>query len=534
MRFRRTLISAAAAGLLATAAAAGTATATAAAASSAGSADGPRLVVDPPQEYYFLAEDGGDNSANRYMTRLTVENRGAAAVENVQAVYDLSSLKDKVTIDRLGWKCTRTDWVVTCPVSPVYDWANPEPFALRSVKGLPLGELGQVHERFTSPDAAPAEHTRRVFNGRPEPRYGTHAPYTIPDSERGSFPKLTPVVGNAGRVAVPDGILLTVQVTDGAFTGERYSNCSYRSYVGSVTVASCRIKGELAPGTAYTTDGAFQGATDPCCRVKGAYYYDFSPLGNPPIGWDEGTPGTGRVLGLKPVDANTARQTRGVMDFISAGDWQTDFAQTPLTLTGKVGQIVEERVPWPRNLGPDDPAELMDDGDWQRFLSRLRVTVTLPEGVSLYPLQPNEQREEDLCDYTQDRRTISCRLHDWSYLRVRFDKKVEGAQGSLTVVYPNDLTDPNPSNNTAPLSVDITGTTPPSTGTTPSPTPSTSATPTPTATATTPAPAPTTSETPPTGSMAATGTSATPLLTTAAVSAIALGATLLTARRRRT
>ncbi|MFE2262128.1 hypothetical protein [Streptomyces griseosporeus] len=526
MRFRRTLISAAAAGLLATAGAAATGTALA--------ADAPQLKLqwDNPREFYFLPPDGAENTSNEYGTELRVDSVGAE-VHDVDIVYDLSSLKDKVTVDRLARGCHRTDWVVTCTDQDFTGSGLLSPFLLRSVKGVPLGEIGSIRESATSSNAGSAEHTRRVFNGKPEPRYGTHASYTIPDSERGRFPDLSPVIGNVGQVPVPEGVLLHVGLSDQDFTGERYSNCYYRTYQGAGASAYCWFATELAPGTAYTTDGVFSGATDPCCRVKGRYYYGLFPLGNPPRDWDKGTRGSGRVLGLKPVAASAAQQPYGTLPFISAGDWQTDWKQQPITLKGKLGKVTSVRVPYPQSLGPDNPWELYDGADGIDLERQMRVEVTLPEGVSLYPTQPGEQTEEDLCDYAADGHTVTCRIHDWAYLRVRFDKKVEGAQGSAKLVYPDDkLKDPDPSNNTAPVTADITGTPAPSTSPTPSPSPTPSVTPTPAPTP--PTPTPTTGETPPTGSMAATGTPATPLLTTAAAASVALGTTLLAIRRRRT
>lgn len=527
MRFRRTLISAAAAGLLATAAAAGTGTAVA--------ADAPQLKlrVDNPREFYFLPPDGAENTSNQYLTELAVDAVGAE-VRDVDVVYDLSSLKDKVTIDRLDHDCHRTDWVVTCADRDFTGSGLVAPFSLRSVKGVPLGEIGRIEESVTSSNAGSAEHTRRVFNGKPEPRYGTHASYTIPDSERGRFPDLSPVIGNAGQVPVPEGVLLHVGLSDDDFTGERYSNCSYRTYVGAGASAYCWFDTDLAPGTAYTTDGVFSGATDPCCRVKGRYYYSVFPLGNAPRDWDKGTRGNGRVLGLKPIAASAAQQTYGSLPFISAGDWQTDWKQEPITLKGRIGQVTEVRVPFPQSLGPDNPWELYEGTDGNVLERQLRVQVTLPEGVSLYPTQPGEQTEEDLCNYAEDGHTITCRVHEWAYLRVRFDKKVEGAQGSATLVYPDTLKDPNLSNNTAPVYADITGSPSPSPTTTPSPSPTASPIPSTPPNSTAPTPPTPTTEPAPTGSMAATGTPTTPLLAAAATAALTLGTTaLLLARRRR-
>jgi hypothetical protein len=530
MRLMRTLISVA--GTLILAAGADTATA-------ADTTGRPVLRLDPPQQFHFVALTGDHGPADRYDTALTTRGTAATA-HDVKAVYDLSALAGKVTLDALDERCVRAGWTVTCAVGDVRDTTRLFPFTLLPVEGVPAGEAGRVEERYTGSDADPLHHTRRVHLGRPEPRYGTHAPYTVPDAERGSLPPLTPVFANTGQVEAPAGVLLVVHTDDGDFAGERYSNCLYSTVSWSRGWAYCRFEDPLAPGTAFETDGAFRAVTDPCCRVKGTWSYQVLPLGDVPFRWEDdgrGEYGDGRTLGLKPVGTGAAPNTRGLQEYVSAGRWHTDWQQPGITLTGRTGEITAVKVPSPRNLGPDDPAQLVPPSDPSSYERELRVRVTLPEGVSLYPLQPHEQAEPQYCDYEKDGRTVSCTIGDWSYLRVRLDRKVEGAEGTATVAFPGELTDPDLSNNTAPVTVDITGTTTPpagptpSAGTRPTPAPSSGA---PSGTPAAPAPPAPAAQPPATGSMADTGTSAPlPLLATAAATATAAGLALLLTHRRR-
>ncbi|MFI1168077.1 hypothetical protein ACH4UM_31900 [Streptomyces sp. NPDC020801] len=410
----------------------------------------PRLRQDNPQASYFLAPGGKAEDFNRYETILYAQNprgRNELAAKDVVAVYDLSSLKGKVTIRRVGAGCTRKDWTVTCTTRDFYQQTYLDPFALSSARGAKTGPAGEVQERITSSNAGTVRHTRRVCIGKPDLLMAKHEPSTIPRSRRGFLPPLTPAFGNRGQVSPPGGFVLAVSLSQGTLAGEKYSNCFYTP---DGKAAYCRFSGDLSPGTAFETDGPFRGATDPCCWVKGAYSYRVWPTGNPP-GYGAGPspqdrPGTGRRLGLKPIGIDTLPNGPGVLEFSSAGEPEADWTIDGITLRGRIGEQLTVAVPSARNLGPDKP-------DRHPTLAE----VTLPEGVTLVPPQPDEQAEEEYCRYANEGRTVRCTQNPpWSYLRVRIDKEVRDARGTITVIDPTDSADPNPSNNTAPIKVQIT------------------------------------------------------------------------------
>lgn len=411
----------------------------------------PKLRQDNPQASYFLAPDGKDEEFNRYDTILYAENpRGGKelSAKDVVAVYDLSSLKGKVTIRRVGHGCGRRDWTVRCTAGDFYQQTYVDPFVLDSVKGVPVGKAGRIEERITSSNAGTVQHTRQVYIGKPDLRMGEHTPYTVPDSRRGHLPPLTPAFGNRGQVAVPGGFVLTVSLSQGTFTGEKYGNCFYTR---DGRTAHCRFSGALPPGAAFETDGPFRGSTDPCCRVKGSYSYSLWPAGDRPEYASGPSPqdrrGDGRALGLKPIDIAPLSKGTGILEFASAGKPHTDWTIDGITLRGRIGELLTVEVPSARSLGPDQP-------DRRPTL----VKVTLPKGVTLVPQQPDEQAEEEYCTYASDGTTVQCTQNPpWSYLRVRIDERVPDAEGTVTVVNPDDgSVDPNPSNNTAPIRVQIT------------------------------------------------------------------------------
>ncbi|MFD0163663.1 hypothetical protein ACFVJH_05845 [Streptomyces decoyicus] len=63
----------------------------------------------------------------------------------------------------------------------------------------------------------------------------------------------------------------------------------------------------------------------------------------------------------------------------------------------------------------------------------------------------------DYCSRDERDGNIYCDNVNWNTLRVRIDRRVEGAEGKLSVPEPAEG-DTHPGNNTAPLTLEITGT----------------------------------------------------------------------------
>ncbi|MGW7285019.1 hypothetical protein ACWGH4_05905 [Streptomyces sp. NPDC054847] len=494
------------------------------------------LIEMDAQESYFARPDGTDVN-NRFQTILAVRQPGGGEerdAKNVVAVYDASALKGKVTLSGLGHRCTRQDHVVTCPQGDFYERTYVTPFRIKAVAGAEIGEAGPIKVTVTSDNAGTLTRSTRVFIGEHQPVYRAHAPYTVPESERGSLPAITPAFGNAGQVEMPTGVVMRVAVGDALdFTGERYSNCHYGK-----AVAHCEFPGPLMPGTAYETDGDFDAVTETKRRVKGAYGYSVRPVGNllEYTDYRREPRGNGRVLGLKPVDIGTLSPGGGQLPFVTEGEWTTDWSfrdgDTPgdasgVTLEGAVGSYAEVELPVARNLGPDNAGNT-----YVR-----QAVVTLPEGVSLATPEPGSHPSEiGYCDAGRSAdEPIRCGLNNYSnVLRVHIDRKPEqGRPGTLTLVLPDGVNDPDLSNNTVPVRLEVTGDASPSASPSPAPSASPGPNPSPSASA---APAtgagPSAAAGSPNGKLASTGTSAVVLIGTASAVAVALGAALLLRRRR--
>ncbi|MFD3418255.1 hypothetical protein [Streptomyces decoyicus] len=240
---------------------------------------------------------------------------------------------------------------------------------------------------------------------------------------------------------------MRVAVTEAAFTSADHSNCYYAKDRRSVF---CEFSSAVPVGAGYETAESLPHATGDYSPVMGSYTYSVWPLGDPPAHTEDYKAhyerGTGSALGLRPVAAGTLKGG-GELRFRTAGYvGRADWGIKGVTLRGRVGEYAEVDIPQPtRSSGPGPR----------------RVRVELPEGTTLATPTPSERdgipSEVDFCRRDERDGNIYCSHVNWNTLRVRIDRRVEGAEGKLSVPEPPEG-DTDPGNNTAPLTLEITGT----------------------------------------------------------------------------
>jgi hypothetical protein len=139
------------------------------------------------------------------------------------------------------------------------------------------------------------------------------------------------------------------------------------------------------------------------------------------------------------ADLRISRGASGELDFETTRG--NDVEAIGFTIRGKVGQEVRTEVPYPRSY----PGNTM----W----------VTLPAGVSLVTTSPELENDDSYCRKGPAKSgPVACGPGEPPYaivLLVRIDKRVERARGSVTAP-PGSAADPDPGNNTAPVTVDYT------------------------------------------------------------------------------
>jgi LPXTG-motif cell wall-anchored protein len=400
----------------------------------------------------FVPQYGDSTHADAYFLALasggTDDSEDEADLTDAEAVFDLSSLEGKMTLRLTGGgaPCTEDHWVVRCPLGDFYQRTELTPFALTAQDGTPVGAAGTIGLTVTASNAPTVTRTTEVIVG--SPRFTVDPIGSQELAADGAA--VSPAFGNRGDIAVTQGI--TLRVSSSVPTTARYTNCRYNR-AEAPTLAECTFDRSLAPGDAFRTDGAFSFAA-PDASSGFTVTYAVWPTGNPPeLGGSlpaDAPRGTTGPLGLtatdgdKLVTAASSQQT-----FLPPGGVHVDFAATGFTITGKVGQTVDVSVPYPK-----DP-----QGGFDRTLVDGPLQVTVPPGTTALPLGRDEETEAVYCAPGHRGATATCSYGPDAFgtvLRVRIDRKVAGAAGTITV-RPKEGLDTNPANNTATIALVVEG-----------------------------------------------------------------------------
>ncbi|GAU66564.1 hypothetical protein SSP35_03_02120 [Streptomyces sp. NBRC 110611] len=306
---------------------------------------------------------------------------------------------------------------------------------------------------------------------RPSFTLRTHEPYTLTSDDRGRIPSLTPAFGNTGPVAAPHGVVMRVTVTDARFdTGVGFPRNCYRGQYKRTLF--CEFPNPVSVGAAYETAEPLPEVYGRHYAVMGSYTYAVWPLGDPPAHTEdykaEYEQGTLPALGLKPVAIGTLngrdgeqqdgqdgqdrqdggdrqdsgeRQRGGELRFVSHGYAdKADWGIEGIKLRGRVGEYAEASIPAPTGAAQE-------------------VRIEVPEGTTFAPLTRWEREglpsEIDYCTRDEEDGNIYCSNVNWFVtLRVRIDRRVEGAEGRISVAEPADG-DTDPSNNAAPIKLEV-------------------------------------------------------------------------------
>ncbi|MBY8880193.1 hypothetical protein [Actinacidiphila acidipaludis] len=495
-----------------------------------------RVMADP--QTYFVPSDGDTGHTPAFGVALASGSTDSTGdeldIKGATAAFDLSALKGvDVSLASGAGSCALKDLVVTCPLGDFYQRTELAPVTLTARAGTPVGDAGALTMTVTAGNAATVTRSTQVIVGRPgfSVLPGASGPLT------GGSAGVAPAFGNRGDVAVAQG--MTVWVHGSAPTTREFSNCRYNK-ADQPTAAECDFTVTLRPGQAFTTDGQFT-FTAPSGATGLTVGYDVWPTGNPPE-WATELPadaphGTAGPLALKPTDESALTAgTDYTAQYTAPGGDKTDYAATPFTIRGAVGQTLDVQVPYPTDNRDNGPVTVKDP-----------QIVTLPEGTHALVPGPDEESEALYCAPTSGR-TVTCPFGPDGFgqiLRVHIDRKVPGASGTIEVVPPAGVDD-NPADNTAVVTLVVTGTGTGTSGGTTAGGSSGSATASGGTSSSggssggsssggasgTSGTSGSTGGTPEHGGLAATGTAGIALITSGAVIALVAGSTLVMRRRR--
>ncbi|MEU6965280.1 hypothetical protein [Streptomyces chrestomyceticus] len=420
-------------------------------------AAGAQLTAEHIMNTYYIPRyraSAPDAGPTEYRIGLKATGRAAngkpLTVKNVKVTIDLAALKGKARVawENTGSHCKRSGSVMTCALGDIQQGALFTPFNLLPEPNAALGPAGDMNITVTSTNAPTVRHTTHVVMGAPVLTARQSKPLT--EVQPGSELRVTPAFGNKGDTAIDDSFLVLLTAEE-ATLRTQYGNCRYDKAVAP-TKALCELPGPLPAGAAVETDGPLTAVVDKTAMYGKVHYTVLrahDPLDNTLL--PASSPrGTGGPLGVRPVDGGgddftpsaywKAEMAGGTLDFST--NQINDLQAVGFTIKGKIGQVVDTQVPYPRN-----------------FKGEL-IRVKLPAGVSLVPIKEGDHPSEDsYCGYApQGNGLVHCygTLDRNTYLRARIDKRVPGAQGSVSADS-DPAIDPNQENNTAPVKVEYVG-----------------------------------------------------------------------------
>lgn len=446
---------------------------TAAQGAAAHAAVDPTLLIQAPDAYYLRMDAPGDGDLFTMALNLAYVENEEPLAEDVTLTIDATSLAGKATLHNVGGACDRKGLVVTCSYSSIDGLTSVQPFDIKAAAGAKAGDTGTLAYTATASNAPTVTAKTKVTVGSPKLLTHRHAP--IDESPPGATVQLTPRVANTGNLPA-DGVGIALYGQSGLSFAARHSNCHYRP---DNATAYCEFPQEVAPDTAYALAEAVDIHTATDLMYGYASYYWWPLSGQRPDGLDPKeftTTGEGPALGLTPVAVDSGfDQSGGMLDITTTQ--HADYQAVTGTVEGKVGRTVSVTL-GVKNAGPGR----MDLTGRESHGTGTYV-VTPPEGTTVVAI-PFPGEEDDwacsrkdttpvtyVCDIDE---TMDAGQVDSLVFRVRIDKAVQGAEGTIKVVpradYPTR--DEDPGNNTAAIPVVITG------GASPSSTASPTATPT--------------------------------------------------------
>ncbi|MFF8943333.1 hypothetical protein ACF1A5_13895 [Streptomyces sp. NPDC014864] len=425
----------------------------------AGEAAGVLRIRSAPNTYYVprYTRSGRAPLPTQYQVDLgaaaAAPGTARGAVRRIRVTFGLAALLGKTEIWGVnkGYGCVRSGVRVTCSLHDIDfgEGALLVPFSVKPAPAAQRGPAGDVTITVRSANAPTVHHTTRVIVGSPYLTARQHSG-TVTGVRPGGEVRLTPGFGNKGDTDVDGGISVLVSVSDATLL-PRYGNCRYDKSKGA-TKAQCDFPGPLRAGTAYEATGPFTAVAGRTAR-SGSVGYGVWRTGD--LDYRSRLPasaprGSGAPLGLRPVDGTRFTGVR--LDAAQVGTASLDFETTRLNdlepvgfaIKGKVGQVVDTQVPYPRSYG-------------RSAVGNPTMWVTLPEGVSLVPVDPESHSGDFLYCAPGPKKggPVACPGPEvgGTFLRVRIDRRVEGARGSISVAS-DPAVDPDQRNNTAPVTVE--------------------------------------------------------------------------------
>jgi len=402
------------------------------------------LRAEVPASFRMYNADEGAKAANRdFGLPVDVERSDAGPARNVRVTVDTSGLDGVARVSRgSGGNCTQDGPVFTCVYGDVQngDGESNNPFTLNGVDGVEPGDSGTLTYTVVADNAAPVTGTTRMTVGGPSLHTPAHEE-SVKGVAPGTSRKTTPRFANHSRFTAEKGVALRISADEGLLLTSRPDNCYFDT---SATSAWCEFSTKAAPHTAYRTSAPVR-YTAAAGKLLGTLSYTWSS--------DPERPAELTVRGTEPPLTLTRTADRGLTGgtgYVKATTTvQVDYQPVTATVRGRVGRTVTVQL-GVRDNGPGRPSSAETLGRFEVVPPEGTTVTSIPytfedDGGDWACTRPKKRGGAFVCEIGYDR--FSEVRHEGGTtvigFRIRIDRRVPGAKGTIRTSNPFDRTPGN-------------------------------------------------------------------------------------------
>ncbi|MGP2439872.1 hypothetical protein [Streptomyces sp. JW3] len=400
----------------------------------------------PGTHLLYHADEGADARVEDFPVPVAVAPSAGGDARDVEVVVDTTGLKGVAVAEPGGaGNCVHKGPVFTCAYGDVQngDGESNIPFLLRGVDGVAPGDSGTVTYRVTAANASPVTGLTRMTVGGPT----LHTPEqagTVTGAAPGTPQTVTPAFANRSRFTASEGVALLLTAPEGLRLTSRPANCRFTT---DSTSAWCRFATEAGPDTAYRTSSPVR-FTAEAGQLSGTLSYRWSAETTAPADHPE----RGDEAPLKLTRTSATGLTADRTEVHVETTVQADYEPVTATVRGRVGDTVTVRLGL-RDHGPGRLPGTETMGGFQ---------VIPPDGTTVTSVPYSFEGDDSDWACERPRRgdgAVDCAIGDDGFyevrheggttvigFRVRIDRRVPGAHGTIRTYNPYDRT---PGNDTA-------------------------------------------------------------------------------------
>lgn len=397
-----------------------------------------------------------------------VRHTGSQVLKNFTVALDATAFKGQMTLKASGPCVEKEPLLVVCDGEKLNGGKPLDPGGGLDVRDIHLRSLATARPGFTGDVRVFAESADGAPLGEMTFKAGVADLGPLIDRPGPSSTKTKPGATLRSRTGFTrfssqplKGVYIRMRLTQGLSYAEEFSNCEYGDYVGRGMWAHCYVETPIEPGGSYDLEelALKVGGT----ALREGWHLDVSRTGPDRLESPDLRRGTGRELKLVPRAGGPGEMTFGEAYHGVTVANAMDFEAVGATVDGKAGQVVKVKL-GVRNNGPAVIEQWMGEpGDSPT--SEIRVTVPpgttavkVPSKCSGEEPGPRDKPGGKLYSCLQDTDDVYFEAGQFTsfVFELRIDKPGDLAPGSVGVVSVIEEA-LGQKNNIAPITVTVDG-----------------------------------------------------------------------------